>query len=189
MKTEELKGLGLSDEQIAAVMKQNGLDVENAKSKYADYDDVKKQLGEAGKTIEELKGKAGDAAAIQKAADEWKSKAEKAEQDAKAKMDALRFDYALERELGKAGARNAKAVRALLDAEKLKMKDGGPNGADEIDGLKEQLDKLKGENGFLFEDEDGGAKPPRFSTGAGGKSEPASDAAIRAVMGLPNNEK
>ena len=189
MKTEELKGLGLSDEQIAAVMKQNGLDVENAKSKYADYDDVKKQLGEAGKTIEELKGKAGDAAAIQKAAEEWKSKAEKAEKDAKAKLDALRFDHALERELGKARARDVRAVRPFLELEKLKMEDGGPNGIDTIAGLEEQLKKVKEEKGFLFEDEDGGAKPPRFSTGAGGKSEPASDAAIRAVMGLPNDGK
>ena len=169
------------------MMKQNGIDVENVKGKHADYDELKRQLGEAGKTIEELKNKAGDAAAIQKAAEEWKSKAEKAEKDAKAKMDALRLDFALERELGKAGARSARAVRAFLDMGKLKLEDGGPDGADEITGLKEQLDKVKSENGFLFEDE-GGAKPPRFSTGAGGKSEPASDAAIRAVMGLPNNE-
>ena len=188
MKTEELKALGLSDEQIAAVMKQNGLDVENAKAKYADYDDVKKQLGEAGKTIEELKGKAGDAAAIQKAAEEWKSKAEKAEQDAKAKVDALRLDFALERELGKAGARSARAVRAFLDMGKLKLEDGGTNGPDTIAGLKEQLEKVRGENGFLFED--GEEKPaPRFSTGAGGKGEPTSDAAIRAVMGLPVDTK
>lgn len=189
MKTEELKALGLSEEQITAVMKQNGIDVENVKTKFSDYDDLKKQLGDAGKTIEALKAKAGDAEAIQKAVDEWKSKAEKAEQDAKAKMDALRFDYALERELGKAGARNAKAVRALLDTEKLKLEDGGPNKAEEITGLKEQLDKVKGENGFLFEDAEGGARAPRFSTGAGEKSEPASDATIRAVMGLPNDEK
>lgn len=189
MKTEELKAIGLTDDQITAVMKQNGQDVENVKAKYSDYDDVKNQLADAGKAIEELKGKAGNAEAIQKAADEWKQKAEKAEQDAKAKLDAIRFDHALERALSKAGARNNKAVRALLDAENLKMNDGGPDGIEEIAGLKDQLEKVKSENGFLFADEDGSAKSPRFSTGVGGKSEPASDSAIRAVMGLSTNTK
>ena len=188
MKTEELRALGLSDKQIAAVMKQNGADVENVKTKYSDYDDLKKQLGEADETIQQLKGKAGDVETVQRLADQWKAKAEQADKDAKAKVDALRFDFALERALVKAGAKNPKAARALLELDKLKLgEDGGSGeyGAVEIAGLKEQLDKVKKDNGFLFEDGEG--KPaPRFSTGTGGKGEPVSDAAVRAVMGLPN---
>lgn len=186
MKTEELKTLGLTDEQISAVMKQNGQDVENIKSRYADYDNVKKQLVEAGKTIEELKGKAGDIETIQKMADDWKAKAEQADKDAKARMDAMRLDFAVERELGKAGARNPTFVRKLLDVEKLKMEDGGPNGAEEIGGLKEQLEKLRESDGYLFHD----AKPvPRFSKSMESQSEPDTDAAVRAVMGLPADNK
>lgn len=182
MKTEELKALGLTDDQIAAVMKHNGQDVENAKGKYADYEDLKHQLSEAGKIIEELKGKAGDTEAIQKMADDWKQKAEKAEKDGKARLDALRFEHALERALGKAGAKNAKAVRALLDPEKLKL----DVEKDEINGLKEQLEKVKEENDFLFRD----SKPlPKFSTGTVGKVEPESLAVTRAIMGIPEESK
>lgn len=180
MKTEELKALGLNDEQIAAVMKQNGQDVENVKAKFADYEDVKKQLGEAGKTIEGLKASAGNAEAIQKAADEWKAKAEKAEADGKARVEAMRFDYTLEKALTAAGARNAKAVRALLDVNGLKLAEG----AEEISGLKEQLEKVKGENDYLFAAaEINGA--PKFSKAIEQKQDSSSDDFVRSVMGLP----
>ncbi|MFA6930303.1 MAG: phage scaffolding protein [Lentisphaeria bacterium] len=180
MKTEELKALGLNDEQISAIMKQNGQDVENIKTKYADYEDVKKQLGEAGKTIEGLKASAGDADKIKKDADDWKAKAEQADKDAKEKIAALQFDYALNRELEKSKVRSTKAARAFLDMQTLKM-DG-----EKITGLEDQLKALKESESYLFEDD----KPtPKFSTGNSGRVEPTSDAAIRAVMGLPPETK
>ena len=51
MKREELKDLGLTDEQIDSVMKLNGDDINREKDKFADYDEIKQQLEKANKTI------------------------------------------------------------------------------------------------------------------------------------------
>lgn len=53
MKTEFLKAMGLTDEQIADIMKENGKDVSAAKAKFADYDDLKTQLADAQKKLAE----------------------------------------------------------------------------------------------------------------------------------------
>ena len=81
----------------------------------------------------------------------------------------------------KTKAKSAKAVKAFLDMEGLKL-----NG-EEIVGLKEQLEKIKAENGYLFEDE---TPPPQFTKGSG--YNPTADGdmnAARAVMGLPPQTK
>ncbi len=60
MKREELKALGLTEEQIEKVMTQNGIDIENAKKPYKDYEDIKGQLKTANETIEDMKKSSGD---------------------------------------------------------------------------------------------------------------------------------
>ena len=55
MKREELETIGLTAEQIEAVMKKNGDDINREKAKFADYDDVKKQLEKANATIDGMK--------------------------------------------------------------------------------------------------------------------------------------
>ena len=44
MKRDFLKELGIAEEAIDKIMAENGRDIEAAKAKYADYDDVKGQL-------------------------------------------------------------------------------------------------------------------------------------------------
>ena len=53
MKREDLKAMGLTDEQIEKVMAQNGSDIENAKKQYADYEGIKEQLKTANATIKD----------------------------------------------------------------------------------------------------------------------------------------
>lgn len=53
MKREDLKAMGLTDEQIEKVMAQNGSDIENVKKQYADYEGIKGQLKEANETIKD----------------------------------------------------------------------------------------------------------------------------------------
>lgn len=60
MKREELKALGLTEEQIEKVMAQNGIDIENAKKPYKDYEEIKGQLKTANETIEDMKKNSGD---------------------------------------------------------------------------------------------------------------------------------
>ena len=70
----------LPKEVIDAILDENGRDIEAARKPFADYDDLKARLEEADKTIEGFKGM--DIDAIRREADEWKEKAEQAEQDA-----------------------------------------------------------------------------------------------------------
>jgi len=44
MKRDFLEGLGVEAEVIDKIMKENGKDIEGAKAKFSDYDDIKKQL-------------------------------------------------------------------------------------------------------------------------------------------------
>ncbi len=118
----------------------------------AKIDNLQTQLSDASKRIEDFKGM--DIEGIKKAADEWKEKAEKAAKDADDKVNALKFDHTLEAELAKAKAKNPKAVRALLDAEALKLQEDGS-----ILGLKEQLEGIKTENDYMFDSDD---KPPKL---------------------------
>lgn len=82
----------------------------------------------------------------------------------------LRLDHAIENALSKAGARNTKAARALLDESKIVMGDDNT-----IAGLTEQLETIRKDNDFLFESAGEGegndppAQPkPRFGGEGGG---------------------
>ncbi len=59
-------------------------------------------------------------------------------------LSAARMDFALDGELTRFGAKNNKAVKALLNMDGISL-DGG-----KLTGLSEQLERLKEENGFLF---------------------------------------
>lgn len=75
------------------------------------------------------------------------------------------FNSALESALKEAKVKNSKLVKALLDNEKLTLKDG------KLEGIEEQLKTIKEENDFLFEKVVKGI--PDFSTGGKGSgSEP-----------------
>lgn len=53
-------------------------------------------------------------------------------------------DYAIETALMKSGAKNTKAVRAILDATKIEYKDG------KLNGLDDQIETLKKSDAYLF---------------------------------------
>lgn len=156
MKREELKAKGLTDEQIEFVMAENGRDVEAQKTKTTatetERDGLKTQLGEANKQIDAFKEMKPDD--LKKAADDYKTKFEEAQKEAKNQVDQLRFDHALDSALVTAKAKNAKAVRALLNTELLKLAEDGS-----VSGLNDQLEKLKKDSGYLF-DADGKQTPP-----------------------------
>jgi len=138
-------GVKLTKEQIDGIMAENGKDIEATKSKFADYDGLKTQLGDANKTIEGFK--AMDIDGIKKAADDWKKKAETAEADAAAKIAGMQFDGLLTGAVSAAKGKNAKAVRALLDVDTLKASKN-----QEAD-IKTALEALKKDNGYLFDTE------------------------------------
>lgn len=82
MKREFLEGLKLDAEVIDKIMRENGKDIESVKAKYADYDDVKKQLETANATLEKFKDYDQTKAEVEK----YKAEAEKAQKEAAAKI-------------------------------------------------------------------------------------------------------
>jgi hypothetical protein len=163
MKKADLVSMGIEDEDvIRQILTLHGKDIEGIKTANEEVtgqlNSYKGQLEEATKTIEGFKSM--DIDSIKTAAEEWKTKAETAALEADAKVKALQFDYALDKALTGAKAKNAKAVRALLDVESLAVGEDG-----QIEGLDEQLGQIQTENEFLFESEE-----PRPRIVAGGSS-------------------
>jgi len=181
MKREDLKGLNLPDEAIDSIMALHGKDIESHKTKLVtlqtEVDGLKGQLTEAGAQIEKFK--VMDVDGIKAAADDWKLKAEKAQTDAAAQLQSLKFDHALEGALTGAKAKNIKAVQSLLSRDALKFNDADGT----IIGLNEQLEKIKSENDYLFQDE---TPPPTIIKGGNNQSvlkDPQLDA-MRKAAGL-----
>lgn len=151
MNTETLQGIGLNDEQIRSVMAEYGKEINPLKqaqasaeqerdSLKAQLEDVNGQLSEAQKNSKkgsELQGQLKD---LQKQFEDSKAKAEE-------QLQATKKDYEIAAALSKAGAKNDKAVKALLDTEKVNFDDNG-----KLIGLSEQLEAVKKDNDFLFAD-------------------------------------
>lgn len=174
MKREELEKLGLEKEAIDSIMALHGKDIEANKAKAAaieaERDGLKSQLDEAAKAIEGFK--ALDIEGVKKSADEWKAKAEQAQKDAEKQVYQVRYESALSDALKASKAKNVKAVRALLNEADLKLTDDG------LVGLKEQLEKVKPENDYLFESD---VPTPKIVSGGGNKPIENQDAVVIAA--------
>ena len=155
MTRKQLEDLGLSKEQADAIIKINGDDIENAKSvssaelknMQTEVDNLKGQVKDRDKQLETLKASTGDNEALTKQIADL----QKANTDAAAahesEMNKLKIDFAVEKALKSAGAKNLKAVRALLELEDAKFDKEG-----NVKGLAEQIEKLTSgdDTKFLF---------------------------------------
>lgn len=135
---------------------------------------IKGQLSQANEQIAGFKEL--DIEGVKQKAAEWEQKYNQAAQDSAREIEQLKFDFALDKELTKAQARNPKAVKALLDRDALKYDKG------KIIGLEEQLETLKKneDSAFLF----GSAAPTVQFTTQSQSFHQMNDNDARAVMGL-----
>ncbi|MEZ3454455.1 MAG: phage scaffolding protein [Oscillospiraceae bacterium] len=122
--------------------------------------------GYEGVNVEELRGKIS---ALEK------SLADKETEHA-SKIADMEFNSDLQDAIRTSGAKNSKAVSALLDLDSLKAsKNRGRDIAD-------ALEKLKSENDYLFEKQE---PMPSFLGGSSNSGGSADDNSVRAIMGLP----
>ncbi len=155
MTRKQLEDLGLSKEQVDSVMKINGEDIENAKG-----------------------AAAGDSTALNTRIAEL----EKANSDAAAahekEIAQLKIGYEVEKALGSAKAKNAKAAKAMLDMDGLKLEKDGS-----VKGLKEQIDKLVADEStsFLFESKPEAPKFQGFKPGIGDNVKPGENIDVSAM--------
>lgn len=166
MTREELKALGLTDEQIEKVSEDYGKNYVT-KLQFNKKNDVLKQAEESLEAMQSdmdaLKKTNADNAELTKQIDEMKAAQVKRDEEYTAQIHKMEVDGIVERTLMTFKAKNGKAVRALLDLEDVKLKDGT------IKGLDDQLTKLKESDPYLFESE---SKPSGVTPGEphGGQS-------------------
>lgn len=156
MTRKQLEDLGLTKEQADSIIKINGDDIENAKSAsaaeiknlQAERDGLKAQVGDRDKQLETLKASAGDNADLKKQIEDLQAENATAKASHESELNQLKIDFAVEKALTGAKAKNIKAVKALLELEDAKLdKDGN------VKGLAEQIEKLTSgdDTKFLFE--------------------------------------
>ena len=117
-----------------------------------DYNAEKKRADEAVETLKGFDGKDFDA--ITRERDDWKKKHDEAVADYKRQQEDREFASALENAISEAKGKNAKAIMALLDTEKLR----GSRNLDK--DIKSAIEAVRTESGYLFEDNGG---KPHFS--------------------------
>lgn len=156
MTRKQLEDLGLSKEQADSIMKINGDDIENAKSASAaeiknlqtEVSGLKTQVTDRDKQLETLKTAAGDNETLTKQIADLQAENTKVKETHESEMNQLKVDFAVEKALTGAKAKNIKAVKALLDLTDAKLDKEG-----NVKGLQEQIDKLTAadDTKFLFD--------------------------------------
>ncbi|WP_418388948.1 phage scaffolding protein [Acidaminococcus intestini] len=149
MTKDELKALGLTDEQAEAIANDLGKNfvaksqfnakLEELKAAKAEKEAMGGELDKLRKANKDNEELAGQLDAIKKAAKER-------EAQYKADLDRIKLDSAVDMAVAAAKARNPKAVRALLDGSVLKLNEDGT-----VEGLEAQLKGLKESDSYLFE--------------------------------------
>lgn len=156
MTRKQLEDLGLTKEQADSVMKINGDDIENAKGTASteiknlqtEVEGLKTQVGDRDKQLETLKASAGDNADLKKKIEDLQTENATAKATHESELNQLKIDFAVEKALTGAKAKNITAVKALLDLKDAKFDKEG-----NVKGLAEQIEKLTSDEGtkFLFE--------------------------------------
>lgn len=140
MNRAELRQMGLSEEQVKKIMDINGADIEEAKQAGAAdkqrADDLQNQLTQLTNDLAEAQKTSGDITALQ--------------QQLQAAQDALaanRKAMAIRDALADYKPRNPDLLARLLDSDKITV---NPDGT--LIGLREQIEPLKTNSGYLFSD-------------------------------------
>lgn len=154
MNREELKELGLSDDQIDKVMAGHGKVVNGIKDKADKVDglevqieDYKQQIEQRDQQLNDLFEKAKGNEELTAEIDRLKEDNTNTKNEYEEKLRKQAFEHKLESTLSDAKVKNIKAVKALLDLDTIKL-DG-----DKLLGLDDQLNGLKESESYLFEQE------------------------------------
>lgn len=144
MKRKFLEDMGLTKDQVDSIMAENGNDIETVKGELGqlktELEQTKTQLQEANTTIDGFK----DYDQVKKQVEEYKTKYEQSKAEYETKIADMQFGALLEGAINAAGGRSAKAVRAMLDIDALKVSKN-----QETD-IKAAIEACQKDNGYLF---------------------------------------
>lgn len=142
--------------------------------------ELKTQIGERDSQLEILKKSAQGNEELTKQIEELKATNAKSIQDYDAKILKMQKDYELDSVLSKSGAKNQRALRGMLDIDKLEFKDG------KYVGLEEQIAQVRKDNTWLFD----GGMPKGVGTDPN-KGNPApnkTDSKLKAYFGIKEKQ-
>jgi|SRR5699024_834831 len=145
------------DKKIAVVSDGNWIPKDKFDTLNTTKKDLEEQLEQRDAQLEDLKKV--DADGLKQKIQDLQNENKTTKQEYQQKLDQQAFDFSLERALAGAKVKNAKAVKALLDTESIKL-DG-----EKLLGLDDQLKSLKESDSYLFEQEEESNPKPSFTTG------------------------
>ncbi len=192
MKTDDLKAQGLTDEQIAFVMKENGTDLKALQDENATLKTEKSQLENDKQVLEKEKGEKEQALknlqekSITK--EEYDKKVKEIEDNAKKEHADYIFNELLKNAFKDAKVRNTEnninAVKGSLDLTKITTDKDGKT----LIGIKEQLEELKKSDPHFFETSANGNEPNEPGAN-GGKGDDGSDVSIASNIAKEANKR
>src|SRR5574344_2115696 len=151
MTKEELIKLGLTEDQAVKIVEEYKTYI--PKARFDEVNEAKKNaealIAERDKQLETLKKSTGDVEQLKASIKQLQDDNAAAKSKYDADLKTMQIDNAVERALLSSGARNTKAVKALLDLSKAELEGEG------VKGLMEQVAKLKSDENskFLFKEE------------------------------------
>lgn len=189
MKREELKELGLTDEQIGSIMALHGVTVNELNSRVSTAEQqatqYQEQLEKNQNELNDFKANAKGDEDLTKQLEDLQSRFDEIKTSSEQQIADLKKSSAIDLALTQAGAKNIKAAKALLDSESLELTDEG------LKGLDDQLAALKESDGYLFgqseqvpPNPDG--KKATFSGNASSGQNVEEDVFAKALGVLPN---
>lgn len=176
MKKEEFTALGISEELAAKAEKASLKELEGYVSKEqldtvnAENKNLKQQVMDRDKQLDTLKKASGDNEDLKKQIETMKQQNKEQEEAHKTEIAQIKLDNAIDAALTAAGARNNKAVRALMDVSKVKLGEDG-----KLTEWDDQLKAVQKSDAYLFEDKKAGQKFKGFQPGASGDIKPGTD--------------
>lgn len=149
MTKEELKAMGLSDEQADKIFEDYGKNYvpkSQFNEKLEALKHEKEEKDKAAKELDALKKQHEGDEDLKKQIEDLQQAAKEREKKYTADMDQLKLDAAIEKALTGAKVWSVKAARAMMDLTGAKLNDKG-----EVDGLSEKIEALKKSDGYLFD--------------------------------------
>lgn len=161
------------------VMKENYKTIAEVEKITTARDNYKERLETAQNSLKEFEGV--DVKDLQGKIATLTSDLEKKDTEYQQKIADMEFNSVLDGAISKSGAKNSKAVKALLDLDALKT---SKNQAEDI---TKALDEIKKNNDYMFTSDEPFRNPVYKTDTNNGKGDPME--AMRSAMGLPAEKK
>ena len=170
MNKDDLIAMGLTEEQAKKVM--DSLDGNYVtKTRFNEVNEenktLKKSVSDRDKQLEDLKKSSGDNEELKKQIETLQQENANQKKAHDAEMTQLRLDNAIDAALTAAGAKNIKAVRALIDTSKVKVGEDG-----KLTGFDDLLSAVQKSDSYLFTEKQQKQNFKGFQPGASGNVKP-----------------